>query len=716
MSLSAPYNFVPLSRFILRPDWAEQANHDHPFADGLSGELSFTLRAHTPLCVGGAQSASSPEAPGQVHFYRTPDGVPAIPGSSLKGMLRSVTEIATFGHFRQVEDRRLGVRDFSKSGNFYFDYIKEPQAGWLTYRDGNWLLTPCKFVRLHQQALIDQFEIDEATWVKNNTVVDRYTLIGGLKSVKFSQEPHKDHPTGIATALGYGEFDGTVVVSGQPGPHFKANKSAKKWEYVFYQPSKEVPVSADLLADFQFIHGESAEWAYWRKQLGSLSSGVPVFFHRKSDGELRSLGLSMVYKVAYEHSLHQAVAHTQSAHLDADNLDMASLLFGHMSAGDNTRQGDLRGRVNIGMAFSDDPSVESRFTAPTVLSSPKANFYPAYIRQPKNEGKYNTLMDAHAELSGWKRYPVKPMNVQTPPKGSRSTVQVQLETLPIDSSFSGKLRFHNLRPVELGALLWSIDFGARDSCRHSLGTGKPYGLGQVSLQIDCAESLLRANDPAMAIADTESLLAGCRYAFDDYIQTAWSSAVQGGEDRWDESQPLVQLLAMADPYASQGRDDLSYLTEPNLFSNAKNAGLRLEPYHGAKDKSLILEPDFNYTPTVSGSSLSLTEAVDRAESDKAKKAIEAQQVRENFLRGQAKAKMSTEERELEDIKDVLAKPEPKSKTDIKTLEKLYRSSMETLDSSHELAPQLLLLTEAGDKLDNKLITKICKKIRVKFSD
>ncbi len=117
--LSAPYRFIPLSRLILLPNWANEVSHDQPFKDGLCGELQLRLTTYTSLCVGGEQDKATEREPGKVHFFRTPDQRPAIPGSSLKGMLRNVLEIASFARFRQVEDQRLGVRDISESSNFY---------------------------------------------------------------------------------------------------------------------------------------------------------------------------------------------------------------------------------------------------------------------------------------------------------------------------------------------------------------------------------------------------------------------------------------------------------------------------------------------------------------------------------------------------------------------------------------------------------------------
>ena len=45
MSISAPYNFVPLSKRIIHPEWAEQVSQDIPFRDGKDGEFRIKLTA-----------------------------------------------------------------------------------------------------------------------------------------------------------------------------------------------------------------------------------------------------------------------------------------------------------------------------------------------------------------------------------------------------------------------------------------------------------------------------------------------------------------------------------------------------------------------------------------------------------------------------------------------------------------------------------------------
>ena len=118
--ITAPYNFVPLSKKVFFPDWADKVSHDVPFADGISGELECELTTHTPIYVRNGGKWEDGEvfkigSEAQMFFY-VREGEKRhfmIPGTSLKGMLRNVVEIASFGKMCRVDDHRYGLRDLT---------------------------------------------------------------------------------------------------------------------------------------------------------------------------------------------------------------------------------------------------------------------------------------------------------------------------------------------------------------------------------------------------------------------------------------------------------------------------------------------------------------------------------------------------------------------------------------------------------------------------
>lgn len=652
MSVGTPYRFVPLSPLVLLPDWAPRVSHDHPFADGVCGELRLTLRCHTPLCVGGSQTKSADDKPGEVLFYRAPDHQLAIPGTSLKGMLRNVLEIVSFARFKQVEDQRLGVRDISQSKNFYTEAITRVPAktGWLRFADGQWSIVPCEYSRLHQQLLIDWLKVGAGRWKATKTAKERYDLIGLLPPVKFNTEPHKTKKR-IAIPDAAGRFDGVIVVTGQPGKPFDADKHSKKYEFVFHDPEPGRPSPAALPVDdrvmrgFQHIHDASVEWRFWRSKLttGELKRGIPVFFHTDDERKVRSLGLAFMYKLPYAYTLHEAIAHTHEAHLGGGAPDLPDLLFGRIDEqekdGQRGRGGargadSLRGRVAFGLGRLQEDAT-TQWQGPTVLSSPKPTFYPAYIRQD-NDRAFHQLMESKSQLSGWKRYPVHPAAVAPPPPKSGAKSQIKLETVPPGAAFQFTLRVHNLRRVELGALLWALDFGGRPELRHGLGLGKPFGLGQVSLTLDGWD--LQPNDPDSALATSDlAWLAACREEFNGLMEQFFDNAGIGGP--WDESDPIKALLEYATPAGTT--DGFEYLPEPKAYQRLKRTE-RLPELRKALHAHGPAKPRPGFDFTQPQSFISPAE-LRRAEQEAARRAAEERAAREA-----QRAAMSPAERAIAD--------------------------------------------------------------------
>lgn len=702
--VSTPYRFVPLSKLVFLPDWAKHVSHDQPFADGVCGELTLRLTCETPLCVGGKQTPSSERAPGKVYFFRTPDHQLAIPGSGLKGMLRNVLEIASFAHFKQVEDQRLGVRDITQSNNFYTTEIvsKPVHSGWLTFVKGVWQIQPCAFSRLHQEALIKHLRVDKEAWKTLKTVRDRYGKIGLYPEIRFDHAPMpKKSGQRLATPCSDGPECGRIVVTGQPGADFE-RRNAKKYEFVFHDSDAQpLPVPPEVMNGFKQIHEASDEWNFWVKQLEKLPKGIPVFFHQEG-AQVRSLGLAMMYKLPYKNSLHDAIRHTHNAHLDAQAPDLSELIFGYL--GEDERHG-LRGRVNIGMAFLEGDAPRTDWEGPCILNGPKPTFYPAYVRQD-GKGKFRQLMESNSELAGWKRYPLKPFEMQYPEgkAADNKKTQVTLETVPAGTTFSTKVRVHNVRRVELGALLWALDFGARAECRHGLGMGKPFGLGQVRLSVEGLR--LRANQPdAEGNPQSAEYLWACRREFVDLMNQVVETAT-GKANAWETSGPLKALFEYAKP--ARHTHDLQYLPEPKAFLALKNTDA-LEEVKTVLHAHAPLETVRAFdTQTPLGYASHFTQHLTEAAQVLKKQAEKAELA-------QRKANASDEEKLLLEIENLAAAYLDSSATGsqkdnlAKSLNKAYDTSMDfSEDEKTRLLELVATLNSAA--APSRKVQQACKKI------
>lgn len=708
-SLATPYNFIPTAPFVLSPEWAAQASHDHPFVDGLSGELSIELHNDTALCLGGKQEESTKDKAGKVHFYRTPDGTLAIPGSSLKGMLRNALSPVVFARMSQVEERKLSVRDISATGTYYHKNIvqQKASAGWLRFDEGQWQIKGCSHVRIHQADIIEHLNINEGSWKRANTVKDRYQLLEGVKSLQFDQEPKKTLIA--ATNLGKGAISGSLVVTGQPGPAFDRGRSAKKWEFVFYAPQdKWYSVPTQTVTDFLFVHDNSEEWAFLRSQ-GHGQVDIPVFFHGNVS-DVKSMGLASMYRLAQRNSLHDALRNISAQHLDASKADFTELLFGRLQPEQIVVGGHdwgLRGRVNIGL-FQAQGSPQTKWTVETVLSSPKPSFHPAYLQQSGDS--YVTLDSDTPKLQGWKRYPVKQENIQRPPqmedgKEISNKVKVSLETASEDTIFQGKIRFHNLRPVELGALLWILDFGGKEELRHALGMGKPFGLGQIKIDLKAENSRVVANDrAALNELATSDILAASQHVFVSYMDQVWQAVADTNNknSHWETSPQVMSLFAMADPVEGMRVEDkLQYLVGPKPFLEVKKSKESLQPYGN------YVEPVW----TDAINSTVLADADITVEQALAQKELEAKKQQEKVALEAARANMLAGDKILSELQETLEQTDDLTKTAIGNLTKSINSIAE-LDSSEwptlATADPVLKMAESFDK---ERINKSVKKIR-----
>ncbi len=614
-SIDAPYNFVPLSDWVHTPDWGWQVSHDLPFRDGLSGHLDLLITAHSPILVGRDRRRGeepSDDHPGQVHPFQLPDpdGRYAIPGTALKGMIRNVVEIASFSRMGMVDDRRLAIRDLTPGARPIYGsrmtetsgpntYRPLSKAGWLKFDDSRngWLIEPCEFARVERSDLL---AYHHAPWVniqQRPTAEGKYRAWTKPLTLGFTPGPEQTHGHSQgrflvyrkASQLGSGAVDGTLVFTGQPSPR-------KHMEFIFFgSTGAPIPVPDPVFRGFLDIHDQRTEngpqtpWEYWKTR-----PKVPVFYLEQPgrSGTVASLGLALMYKLAYSHSIHDAIRNSHPDHLNEAKDDLATLIFGRVG---DSPAACLKGRVALQHAIAQD-SPEPEVRDPTILNGPKPTYYPNYIRQPRAQANripaqqgYSTFMEPGCEIRGWKRYPARlaeqaqPQTLTAEQLGNPA-VQTRLHPLPVGTRFASRLTFHNLRPVELGSLCWALTWGGAQDLRHGLGMGKPFGFGQVAVAIEGAE--VHPNASTVGTPRWEE----CMDSFVVYMDQAHRIHSTGG-GRWRDCDQIRTLLGMADPNqkppsGSRLRHMSLTTDDQNEFKDAKVARLVLPDY-----------PKANHPPT-----------------------------------------------------------------------------------------------------------------------
>ncbi len=578
-AISAPYNFVPLADWVHIPDWSTHVSHDWPFEDGYSGEIHYHLIAESPLLVGGRQekNTANDRPHTEVRPFQLPDGRYAIPGSSLKGMLRAVVEIAGFGRMRMVDDGRPGLRDISGP------HVKDAytarvrglvKAGFLRLRDdGGREIIPARMARLPHSALESAFGMTTAFFRKGQSVSEKYRTWcercrrRGWRAhrVRFNLDGSE------AVDIGRGSCEGFPVFTGQISD--SRSKKGKRRDFVFYDTDETRPLDVpdDTWRDFLRIHGNEAPagsdmpWpGYWKRRFRD-GERVPVFY--LSDGAGLRIGLAYMPKLAGDFGIHDCIRHVAADHLATTpgigRYDLADLLFGAVNG---EEQNDaLRGRVSFETAIAEGRP-QPRQQPDTILNGPKPTYFPNYIQQKTDEStlylggghaaQYATYVRSPGhpspQIRGFKRYPARSkqeVGVQALTKDQESNrkVQIRLHPLPAGTSFQGRIVFHNLKREELGALLWALTWGGDEGLRHGLGMGKPFGFGQVRFEIDGRKSRLVPNDPSSGEAPlSDDRQRELTQSFAQYMEAA--AEAHGG---WENSPQIQNLLAMADPSAAE---------------------------------------------------------------------------------------------------------------------------------------------------------------------
>jgi len=605
--IKAPYNFVPVNNKVVFPYWADLISHDIPFEDAHSGTLTVKLKAHSSVFVRNGAPKKPKEDQEKQHepSFSQANGQYFIPGSSLKGMVRNVLEVMTFSKMgNKVDDTTFAYRDFHNTDLYnIIEITKGVQSGWLSKdKFGKYWVDKCgspgrvrfdeiaKFFNKDFASFFNKdkdgfrFESDNA---EHKSAKFKYTLfkeegeqIGVVVTRAPAPPPEKTNrydlreKYNIVSRGDDGEVfkdedrKGIIVFTGQPSARIEPDDekpSGKIYEFIFWEPiipNKREQISEKVIEDMKCAYldsknkkEQSEDWKYWKQKLESEEKKIPVFFHEDNNSKITSIGLSFLYKYAYKYRVSELIGQDKK-----DLPDFSEALFGFIK-GDKYEEG-LKGRVHFGHAFAIADTTYPDAEASEVLSSPKASYYPNYIRQTNiKNGKvdrYNTFMDVSTQIAGWKRYPVHRNGVTHNPKPSSASEDVLVKFTPLKSGaeFEFKIRYHNLKKVELGALISALTFHITPNTFHSLGMAKPLGYGKVSLQV--VNELVKQND---------------------YLR-AFEAYMTAEVNNWLACAQVMELLTMASD--QQSDSSLAYmqleLRNNNEFTEAKKAKEALDVY------------------------------------------------------------------------------------------------------------------------------------------
>lgn len=565
MSVHAPFNFIPLSDQVYIPSWADLISHDVPFSDGVSGKIQLTITAESDIFVRNGQSKDAED-----NRFSQVSGRYFIPATSIKGEVRNLMEIMSFGKMNLDTRAKFAQREWNNAALYT---IKSPEeqrkirCGYLRKKgDAYEIVDHGRPLRISHSDIDDWFggEVLKKHFSRNsNFDINKTKEVDGQtfdpKTAAFKYHLFKDEDLEnlfftevrtntftYVTCAKDGKITGDIVFTGSPDQwqEERGMNAGKYYEFVF--PSRGIRcynLSEEEFEHYEFIYKDSDDWNYWKSHLTDTNKGVPVFF-RIENNEIKDFGLALLYKLPYDKTPYDLLP---QAHKEESTHDLAECIFGYTGRADS-----LRGRVQFSNAFSTNAKPCEEVTL--VLGTPKASYYPMYIEQEGNNGRtnqYKTYNDGR--LAGWKRYHVRDGVWQK----NLGNEMLDSTLTPVCSGaiFTGDIVFHNLRPIELGALLSALTFhGKPDLYYHQLGQAKPYGYGRCRYSVRLEGEELK--EPNYYMGHFEHELS-------DKLGTPWHQSPQ-----------VQELFALAGSAVSNETEEYKYMrlsTDPrvNEFQDAK---------------------------------------------------------------------------------------------------------------------------------------------------
>ena len=460
--ITAPYNFVPLNKHVYLPDWADQISHDIPFKDGEDGYIEVTWENVFPLCIRDASTGDD----GYSMHVKQSDGsrLYFLPGSSLRGMLRNTLNILAFGKMEQYDNRFFGYRIFDTNKSLGKKYQKEMakvKFGWLhkdESEDDKYVLYPCidgfDKIRIEDVSKwYPGYDEKKTSWERNNFIQRQ----SGCYFPKY--EKYEDDKTYCILATG--------------------QMLGKEHELLISQPDKDHPISLGkkTIDSFFAVYEPSPYFDEYQKLLKE-GTDIPVSYISVSDGQgkngIAAMGMGRMFRYPYKYDVSSLIEKEQPE-CQSGKRDLCETIFGWIG-----NENSAKGRVQICNALMTNTISENELKEIVgVLGAPKASFYPLYLKQ--SAPGYQTYESDDACIAGRKRYRIHDGDSVTElPKGNgNGNVTSILKFLPRNCKFKMRINVHNLRRVEIGALLSAITFHKTQGVYHNIGSAKGFGYGKL---------------------------------------------------------------------------------------------------------------------------------------------------------------------------------------------------------------------------------------------
>ncbi|MDF0556441.1 TIGR03986 family CRISPR-associated RAMP protein [Kamptonema sp. UHCC 0994] len=533
----APYNFVELPNKIVEAELqcnGKLRDNDRYYPDRHTGKIKCTLRTESPLYIRCGltptdfsnfsdklnEYLTSEQRKTKAEFFQYPsNSYPVLPGSSLRGMLRTLVEIISFGKIEQVSDRKKfffravaaenddPLRDVYKAriGNM----AKNVKAGYLEFdkKQNKWFIRPSN--KIDDKLFIEVKEEDIKDDIPSLIILKKANYIPQYIQISFEVTPTSIQVSENLTKYSQNGQTGWLITSGnmlenmlektteREREKLLGKKEGRKYHYIIAEVDrsvKRIEISSDAIRDYRealtnFQKGEEKQFKNnsknrFDKKKGVIQEGLPIFY---CDPEPVTLfGQSPNFRIPYSPNNDGRAASAVDfipKHIgESDKIDLADAIFGFVrrrkdkkeelpsNEKKEKREQSRAGRIFVsdaryvtdeeGIWLKDNPNDT---ITPQILASSKPTTFQHYLVQKTDEKSDLKHYGSKTVIRGHKLYWHKG-DVKTGIQTDASPEEIEkkrsqyTEIKPIKAgvTFEFSINFENLSNVELGALLWIL--------------------------------------------------------------------------------------------------------------------------------------------------------------------------------------------------------------------------------------------------------------------
>ncbi len=418
----APYNFVPLNEKVVKAEEIPSFDRYYPEGEGklYTGFIKIDIETKTPLYIRGTLTEDdinrNKESKDKPDFF-SPAGNTSIPGSSIRGMVRTLVEIMSWSEMKFVADNKFSYRALADNSlnlrESYQDKLATPfpnvkpkaKAGYIIKQEGRYWIRPAK--TLNSFGNTNFFRIKQSLAKKLVPSLkflqdDDYKML--RQEIYFKPTPNPQNPSSVpkfnshsrGLQMWYGEvFHDLRTIDSPPSSGevgwekgwliCSGGMHNKKMHHIITEMDNSntaslLPVDSGLVDvyknDLSKELKESQMSILPEKENGNSGNPVPCFYI-ENNNQIIGFGHTLFFRLPYNYGINNMVKQNS---LSQDNFDIAESIFGN--------EKDFSGRV-----FFEDATLKNGQTKenillpeekqPRILSTPKPTTFNHYLCQPE---------------------------------------------------------------------------------------------------------------------------------------------------------------------------------------------------------------------------------------------------------------------------------------------------------------------------------------------